>query len=63
METDFVRLSMVLRQEIKRLDDNGKVLLGEFLTEVPELVPQDGSQGSSAQVILHTVNGRSQNRE
>lgn len=31
---------MVLLEEIKRLDDSGKVLLGEFLTEVSELVPQ-----------------------
>lgn len=36
---------MVLLEEIKRLGDNGKVLLGEFAIEVFELVPQKGSQG------------------
>lgn len=36
---------MVLLEEIKRLGDNGKVLLGEFLTEVSELVLQNDSQG------------------
>lgn len=37
----------MLLEEIKRLGDNEKVLLGEFLTEVSEMVPQNGSQGSS----------------
>lgn len=48
---------MVLLEEIKRLGDNGKVLLGELLREVSELVPLNGSQGASAQAASHTVNG------
>lgn len=35
---------MVLLEEIKRLDEHGKELLGEFLTEVSGLVPWKCSQ-------------------
>lgn len=48
---------MVLLEEIKRLDDNGKELLGEFLTEVSGLVPWKCSQGKSAEASLCTMNG------
>lgn len=36
---------MVLLEEIKRLGDNGKVLLGELLAEVSALVPQNSCLG------------------
>lgn len=45
---------MAFLEEIKRLGDNGKLLLGEFLTEVSELVPQKSFQGSSAQATFCT---------
>lgn len=46
---------MVLLEEVTRLGDNGKVLLGEFLAEVSELVPQNGSRGPQClQHLLET---------
>lgn len=36
---------MVLLEEIKRLGDNGKVLLGELLAEVPALSPRNSCLG------------------
>lgn len=48
---------MVLLEEIKRLDDNGKELLGEILTEVSGLVSRKCSQGPSAKASLCTMNG------
>lgn len=48
---------MMLLEKIERWGDNGKALLGEFLTEVTELVPQSSSRESSAPGTLHTADG------